>query len=296
MRIIYSAGNRIGANNQLLRFLENNECHEIKIAGYNNSTYSIKHVDWNLNSIHLTSIFYTDAIHSLRYEAKYIESILKDVADFNPDLIISDSEHIFGHIANEIDVPLWYCSPLNLIEAIRWPKNKPIYSYLFNQYKKHKLPKADKYLIYSPFCDILNTPTIKDNYIWIRPYYNIDSQINIDENSRRLKLNKILKYVKLNEYNFTDGNTTSVSDSFYNNKNIIISPNVKNIEALLNAIMIGKYNIGYNLGQIELMEMKAVEYIERICNKKYSKVEFNNNQHLQLHEFIEKFENNIVRP
>lgn len=291
MRIIYSAGNRIGANNQLARFLENNKNHKIKIAGYNNSTYSIRNVDWNLNSIHLTSIFYTDAIHSLRYESNNIESILKDVANFNPDLIISDSEHIFGHIANEISVPLWYCSPLNLIEGIHWPKSRPIYSYLFNQYKKHLLPKANKYLIYSPFCDILNTPIIKENYNWVRPYYSNDIKISIDENIRKPILNDILKYVKLNDYNFTDGNTDSISNSFYNNKNIIISPNIKNIEALLNSIFIERYNIGFNLGQVELMGAKSVDHINGICNRKFNQIEFNNEQHLQLHEWVDEYLN-----
>jgi len=223
MKIIYSVNNRIGSNNLLLRFLENLNGHEVKIAAYNNSSYSINTVDWLLNSIHRYNGLYIYQLHSTKYIAENIELILKDVAEFGPDLIISDSEHIFGYIANQFDIPLWYCSPLNLIEGVKWNKKIP-YSYLFNQYMSHKLPKADKYLIYSPFCDILNPPPIKENYNWVRPYYNESKSVSIDENNRVEYLNKILRYIDLGDYCFTDGNTDNISNSIYNNKKSLVTP------------------------------------------------------------------------
>ena|ERR1700748_2214177 len=287
MKIIYSAGNRIGANNILSQFLENNNEHEIKIAAYGISSYSIGLVDWFLDSIHIRE-FYNCPLYSIKYNLDHISSILSDVIEFGPELIISDSESLFGYIAHELGIKLWYCSPLNLINGVDWNKERLRYSYIFNQYKNIVFPKADKYLIYSPFCDILNSPKLNENYEWVRPYYNNSYNVIIEDNTRRVELNKILKYVKLNDYSFTDGCTDSISNLFYNSKKIIISPHVKNNEALINSVLIDKYKIGYNVGQIELMEMKAIEELNKICNKKYNDIEFNNTQHLQLHEYIEK--------
>jgi hypothetical protein len=291
MRIIYSAPNRIGANIQLSRFLKNLDSnHEIKIAAYNKSSYSIKHIDWLLDSIPLVDLEYKDELNSIRYNQYHIENLIKDVAEFNPDLIISDNEYLFGHIAHEVDVPLWYCSPLNLLNGIKWKNERLIYSYYFYRYKKYKFPKADKYLIYSPFCDIKKQPQIKETYEWVRPYYEDPIQYNIEEFERKEKFKDIIKYIKFkNDYSFTDGNTDSISDSLYNNKKIIISPNINNVEALINGVLVSEYNIGYNLGQIELMETLAVEEIENAYNKTYAEVELNNKQHLQLHEMIDEF-------
>lgn len=289
MRIIYSAGNRIGANGILARFLENNTEHEIKVAAYGVSSYSIKQVDWFLDAIHVRE-FYNCPLYSVKYNPDYISSILNEVIEFDPELIISDSESLFGYIAHEVGIKLWYSSPLNLINGIDWNKERLRYSYIINPYKNIIYPKADRYLIYSPFCDILNSPKLKEGYEWVRPYYNNSDNILIEENIRRGELDNILKYVKLNDYSFTDGCTDSISNLFYNSKKIIISPQVKNMESLINSILVDKYNIGYNVGQIELMGMKAVEELDKVCSRNYNDIEFNNQQHLQLHEYIEELE------
>jgi len=285
MNIIYSAGNRIGANNQLLRFLENTN-HNIKIAAYISSSYSIPHVDWILNAVHINNYPFVEDLESIRNNQNVVELLLNDVFKFKPNLIISDSEHILVYIAKRLEIPVWYCSPLNLIEAINW-KKPLIYDYLFNQYK-NKLPKADKYLIYSSFCDILNPPEIKENYTWIRPYYTEPTKVCIDENSRRIIFNNILRYIDLNDYSFTDGNTNSISNLFYHNKKIIISPNAKNLEALVNSVLIEQYKIGHNVGQIELMGNRAVDALEDFTYKECKNIELNNSNHLQLHEYIEE--------
>lgn len=295
MKIIYAASNRIGANIQLSRFLENNN-HEIKIAAYGKSSYDISHIDWNLNAVFVDGIIYRDSLTHKKYNQKSIENIFKDVIEYSPDLIISDNEYIFGFISNEINIPLWYCSPLNLIDGIVWDFERLIYSYYFFQYKTNKLPKADKYLIYSPFCDIKNPPIIKDKYNWVRPYYNeIDSNIIINEIQRKEIFNNILKYVKLNNDNiFTDGNTDNISDSIYSNKKILISPNIKNVESLVNSILVSKYNIGSNLGQVELLSMlNSIECIEKANGKTYNEIELNGQNHLQLHEWVEEYSYSI---
>jgi hypothetical protein len=273
-RIIYSAGNRIGSRLQLTRFIKHiDNDYELKIAGHIKSTYDIPHVDWLLNS---------------KVNDSNIENIIKDVIEFNPDLIISDNEYLFGRIANEINIPLWYCSPLNLIDGIEF-KGRSIYSYFYHEYKVHKLPQAEKYLIYSPFCDIKNEPKLKNGYEWVRPYFEESITLTVEEIERKKNLNKIFKYVKAqNDYTFTDGNTDIISDSFYNNKKIIVSPKIKNVESLVNAELIDRYGIGYNLGQVELMNMLAIEKIENAYNKKYNEILFNSEDNLQLHDKIEK--------
>lgn len=289
-RIIYSAGNRIGSELQLSRFLKNiNKDYELKIAGYVKSTYNITRVDWLLNSAHKRKIS-NEIFINTAYNSEVIENILKDVIEFGPDLIISDNEHIFGYIANEIEVPLWYCSPLNLIDGIDFG-NRSIYSYFYFKFgKRYKLPQAERYLIYSPFCDIKNSPKLKNGYEWVRPYYEDSLNYSIEEIERRSKFDKINRYIEYkDDYTFTDGHTDIISDSFYNNKKIIIVPSIDNVESLLNGELVDRYNIGYNLGQVELMEMLAIEQIEKTYNGKYNEIELNNKDNLQLHEMIDNF-------
>ncbi len=290
MKIIYAVGNRVSGAIRLSRFLKNiDNKHEIKIAGYSESTYLISHVEWILNSISLTKLAFKNSLYSAKYNQDYISNIIKDVIEFDPDLIISDDEYVFSLMANELNIPLWYCSPLNMIDGIKW-EEKHIYSYFFFHHKRYKFPKADEYLIYSPFCDIENPPKLKENYNWVRPYYENCSHYLIENIERKEKLDSIIKYVKLkDDYFFTDGNTDYISDAIYNNKKIIITPSINNVDSLINSVLVEKYNIGYNLGQIELMNMLAIEEIEKAYNKTYDEIVLNNEQYLQLHEKVEEY-------
>ena len=312
MKIIYSAGNRIGANTQLARFLDNidKKKHQIKTAAYLKSSYSISNIDWTLNAIHknipkdLIKIF---DIYSTRYNQDVINQLLNDVAVFNPDLIISDNEHIFAQISHEMNVPLWYCSPLLLSEGIDWDFRKKInYSYFVNLDLVNKFqifPSAEKCLIYSPFCDLKNKPEFRVSrdddwnpicrYDWVRPYfYKPNSNICIDEYSRFKSLHKILKHVDLNDYYFTDGNTNNISDAIYNKKKILISPSLNNKESLLNAILLDRYKIGVDVAQVELMNKFSIEEIENAMETKLNKIQLFNSKNLQLHEMIDELANN----
>lgn len=309
MKIIYSAGNRIGANTQLSRFIDNIDKtkHQVKTAAYLRSSYSLYTIDWILNAVHkntpkdLVKIF---DIHSTRYHQNIINQLLNDVTKFNPDLIICDNEHILAYIAQEMNIPLWYCSPMLLAEGINWHiKNKINYSFFINLDQNDKFqifPQAKKYLIYSPFCDLKIPPDLKISrdddwspiykYNWVRPYYNKPINIHINENKRLLELNKILKYIDLNEYYFTDGNTDSIADLIYNKKKIIISPSVKNKESLLNAILLDRYKIGVDIGQVELMDRFSFEEIENAKSFKLNPIKLTNSKTKQLHEMINDFE------
>lgn len=312
MKIIYSAGNRIGANTQLSRFLDNIDKtkHQVKTAAYLKSSYSINSIDWCLNSIHKKisyDITYLSNLDHVRYDQKIVNQLINDVADFNPDLIICDDEHILAHIANEMNIPLWYCSPMLLKEGIEWSFRKRInYSYFINIETVNKngiLPQANKYLIYSPFCDFKFKPELKSHrdddwnklckYDWVRPYYKKCDDISINENLRLIELNKTLKYINLKDWHITDGNTSSIADAIYSRKKIIITPSLKNNEALLNSILLEEYKVGVDIGQVELMDRFVLNEIENSMSVNLKQIQLNDNKNLQLHEMINDFEKSL---
>lgn len=312
MRIIYSAGNRIGANTQLARFLDNIDKtkHQVKTAAYLKSSYSISTINWILNAIHKNipqNLIHIHNLQSIRYNQNVISKLLNDVAEFNPNLIICDNEHILANIANEMNIPLWYCSPMLLSEGVDWTmRDKINYSYFINLDLNNKqvFPLAEKYLIYSPFCDLKNSPELKVyrdddwspiyKYNWVRPYYNKPVyNIDISEIARSLELNKILKYINLNDYYFTDGNTDSIADLIYSKKKIIVSPSLENKESLLNSIILDRYKIGVDVGQVELMNKFSLEEIENAKSFNLNKIKLTNSKTKQLHEMIDDFEKSI---
>jgi hypothetical protein len=313
VKIIYSAGNRIGANTQLARFLDNIDKtkYEVKTAAYLKSSYSLPAIDWNLNAIHKNipqNNIKLYSLDSIKYKTEIITQILNDVAEFNPDLIICDNEHIFSLIAKDMDVPLWYCSPMLLDEGVVWDSAKKIsYSYFVdfeNIYRLEVFPEADKYLIYSPFCDLKKHPELKSyrdddwteicKYNWVRPYYNkVNGSVFINETARLLELNKILKYIDLKEYYFTDGNTDNLADAIYSKKKIIVSPSLKNREAMLNSILLNKYKIGIDIGQVELMDRFCLDEIENAMSFNLKKIELKKSNAKQLHEIINEFEKSL---
>lgn len=307
MRIIYSAGNRIGANIQLSRFLDNIDKtkHEVKTAAYLKSSYSISNIDWNLNAVHKEDTNDPIKIYKLdseRYILDTMSLLFNDVCEFNPELIICDNEHILSYMAKEIDVPLWYCSPMLLMEAIEWNfGNKINYSYFIGLDSVDRppiFPEASKYLVYSAFGDLKNGPVLKkkydddfyeiNKYEWVKPYYKKEKSICIDEFNRSLKLNDILKRVDLKDYFFTDGNTDNLAHAIYNKKKILISPNLKNKESLLNSVLIDHYKIGVDLGQVELMNEFSVEEIENSLDKKLKDINLLQRNGKHLHEMIDE--------
>jgi len=181
VKIVYSTGNRIGGDIQLKRFLNYNE-HDIKIAAYLRSSGSLTHVDWTLDAlVHkhgkgvktaLNELFGHTGIPHIGLEEA--ASLMEDICDYDPDLIICDGEPIVANIAKSLDIKLWYCSPLHMLDGIQWERGQLRYFSLLDKTRKalSRLPKADKVFIYSPFGDIAFRPMLKAGYEWIRPYYH----------------------------------------------------------------------------------------------------------------------------
>lgn len=213
MKILYSAGDRVGANFQLIRFLAHNQ-HQIKIAAHVKSSESLSHVDWTLDALHHTltpkqildvnQLFGHSGVPRINLEQA--EILLAEVYDFNPDLIISDGEPILAHVAQSLSIRLWYCSPLHLLDGIRWDRGQLRYTSLLDATKKilDIFPPAEKTFIYSPIGDLQNSLPLKFGYEWLSPYRSqfidqrVEKKVNLAviPNQKRIsQLTKILNFL-----------------------------------------------------------------------------------------------------
>ena len=130
MKILYGAGNTSGANLQLSRFLQHSS-HEVKIAAYVRNHRYLDYINWSLDALQINNGYQQKKVNELfghtgvppisYYEAS---EMLDDLAEWNPDLVISDAELITAHIAETFEVPLWICSPLCLATGTEWDKSQ----------------------------------------------------------------------------------------------------------------------------------------------------------------------------
>ena len=312
MRILYGAGNRVGANSQLCRFLEAlNDKHTVKLAAYVRSSYSLPHIDWTLNALHHNPVAKKKSreIHALfgYHGAPLINfqgagTLLKEARAFEPDLVISDGCDVIAHIAKALNVRLWYCSPIHLLDGVQWEDSQLRYTAVLNKARSFllRLPEPEKKLVYSPFGDIRFRPALNTGYEWITPYYVpadaacTKSIAVVNDNERFSELSKILngssvsslfspfkeEFANLKTYLsthkkeyiaalnnsiavFSTGETSYIADAFYSKHNICVAPALNDLEALLNAILVREYSLGTDVHQVELMERFALDELEK---------------------------------
>jgi hypothetical protein len=295
MKIIYSAGNRIGAGIQAQRCVEalTKAGHQVLVAAYNYSFRYLEYIHWCLNAISNKSNSYRatgklfDHPGAPSVNIENTEYLIEDVSSFDPNLIISDGEPVIAHVADTLGIRLWYCSPLHLEDGLDWGYGeKKIFPLLENTRKMlQKLPKAEKKIIYSPFC-AWELP-IKCDFEMVTPYhsqlFNENAKNNlaiIIDSQREEELKKILVSTKRNvvcccpdktnnckddifssNTVFLLGDTSYLSDCLYSKKNIILAPSNNDVEALLNSTMIEKFGLGLNLAQVELAGKEAKNQI-----------------------------------
>jgi hypothetical protein len=341
MRILYSAGNRVGANSQLVRFLQHaGNKHEIKIAAYLKSSESVPHIDWTLDALHYNKPATANAgmFHLFGYRGVPFVNVdnarifLQEAEKFEPELFIVDGEPTAAHIAKKLRIKLWYCSPLHLLNGLEWEKGRLRYISRLTHLRSmlNSMPEPDAAFIYSPFGDIKFRPYIKPGFEWIQPYHiNVpeksakEENINIaiiNDTNRYSALTKILNSINSNfpislfspfteKYNnllaenigdkvkykdklthakwvFNTGETSYISDAFYNLKNICVSPTLTDPETLLNAILCKSYDIGADVAQVELSENFATEFIEKAFFKEPKKNYLSVQQKTLLHDRI----------
>src|SRR3990167_6151836 len=276
MRIVYSAGNRLGAAHQVFGFLEHTS-HDVRIAAFRRSGRLLHFTDWTL-----------DAIKS----DNNIERLQIDIQKYDPDLVVIDGEPVVATIARSLSIPIVYCSPLHILDGVPWERGQLAYSAQVEELRKTltDLPIGVTRFVYSPFGDIDGMPSLRDGFEWVRPYHfsvdrtpQVESILFVIEDDSRfenltkttlgLRLNleysreldfSYIENLKLAEWVFTTGETRHIADAIYSNKQICIFPNIKDPETIMNAILCSQFGVGFDAGQVELMGRFAQAEIEKI--------------------------------
>lgn len=326
MKILYAAGNRSASGLQFKRIKENLSEHEIKFAGFASSTQFVSDIDFLLDYFY--SDFY-DLVWNKIKSGKFnleMEEFCCSILEFSPDLIIVDDEPLLISLGNFLKIPVWNCSPINLMDGCNHQIDDLSYRYIFHLQKiDHKLrSKPERNLIYSPFY-FSNELKIKNGFEWIKPYSvktnnKEEKNLNIALFSQReKKIFEIFKYSKYEGCFFSNSklNTNKIAgfqindteyqtllsqsknvfcaaeasfliDALISESNIFVFPNLKDLETLINASILQGLNFGIDLGQIELMEKYGVDEINRLLNRNFHLNKFKEKNISYLHDLINK--------
>jgi len=327
MKILYAAGNRSSSGDQFKRIKEHISNHEIKLAAFSSAIQFVSTIDFVLD------YFYSFWHERFSYKrifqggplTKELEDYAARVVDFNPDLLIADQEPLTASVANLLQIPVWFCSPIHLVGGCNVRSKDIFYKEQSNNLRLefNYWPKADRIFIYSPFSRIKNIP-INKGFEWIEPYSEIKKSKNKDLDfaffsqrereiysifnaskfegpffsNSKFSSSKIPWYSVLDlEYNsliqhsknvFCAGETGVITDALNNNSNIIICPNLNDVETTINAVFVKNAKIGRELGQIELMENFAVDELNNCLNEEFSYKMRSAHKQPYLHEIINK--------
>lgn len=266
MKILLCANNFTGSNIMLSRFVQHLSGHEIKIAAYYKNNKYLKTIDWCLDpfTVFFKKNYFLEkfGIYGPVIDFNLGDLIIDDLLDWKPDLIINDCEFITATIAKVLDIPIWYCSPLLQITGL-FHDRLVINTINDFEFKRafEKFPKGEEYFIYSPLCDISIKPLLKQNYTWIRPYYELPNEFTTEDISLQ-DIQRIASSL------VTTGETSFVADCLYNNKDFLISPNHNDIEQNLNARLFNWYGIAGNIGRS--FNMNFIKTRVEKFNKSYS--------------------------
>jgi len=249
MRILFGAGDFPGSNIMVSRFIQNAPDHEIRVAAFYRNHKYLHSIDWCLDALR-----YTKVGDSNYFKEKHGQSgpyvnhemanlIIDDLLEWQPELVISDCEYFTAMVAKALEIPLWYCSPMLQMTGIEHDR-KEINTKIFDTIKLYinSLPQGERYLIYSPLCDIICRPFLKRGFEWIRPYSVIGSEttsIELPIIQRVLPKNAVL----------TTGETSFISDCLYTGRSIFITPDPRDVEPVLNAQLMEWYGVAKNLGR-----------------------------------------------
>lgn len=307
MKIIYAAGPRKSSNTQLARIVPQLSLyHTLKTANYYPCSFP---TDWDLSQVRLKKRYYQQDAYRI--------FLVDEIEKFEPDLIISDFDFIIPKIAISLKIPFWLCSPLYILDGVRWGRHSLKYLFSINairKYSKTYLDEAQRVLIYSPFGNLSQQPPTREGYEWITPYHlpvnNIvasnKTMAVIGNQERAPSLTPLLKNfvqetdIHLNpgsddanylhslqncSRGFTTGETGHLSDLFFSGKSIYLSPSVNDLETTTNASALGALGVGYDVAQIELQELYAELELKKILDKD-TKEYFLQNNEVYLHQLL----------
>jgi len=272
VKILFGAGNFIGSNIMLSRFLEKTKEHDIRIISYYRNHKYLHHIDWCLDAIYNSRNKQNNNYFKLKYDMispgvnHYLaDLIINEITEWEPDLVISDCELFTALVAKILKIQLWYCSPILQFIGINY-ECKKIYN---NKIKNLSLlPKGDKYLVYSPLCDISSRPILKEGFEWVKPYYKLPEEFTTEN----IKIQDLQRLIPKNSL-VTSGETSFVADCLYTGNPLFISPNPLEPEQVINAKLMEWYCSAINIGrsmnmnfiknQIEKMKSKPVLSIQK---------------------------------
>lgn len=259
MKILLSSGNYSGSNIMLSRWLKHLTGHDIRTFAYYRNSQFLNCVDYILDPLFDNieyCVFSSFGIKGPKVNKKIAELIITDISEWCPDLIISDCEMISALLAKLLDIPLWYCSPI--LQLSGWEHDFGEIS-LYSSYP-FKFPKANKYCIYSPICDVENRPTLKNGFEWVRPYTEDPELLNISAD-----LSFVQKALK--DEVITTGETSFVADCIYSEWPFFIYPDPKDMEQMINARICSHRKIATNLGRQSNISLLK-ESVEKVCQPK----------------------------
>jgi hypothetical protein len=177
LKILYSAGNRIGSYYQLKRFLQSiqHKNYNIKIAAFKKSLGDLD-ADYMLDSL----LNFTNP-EEISFNGNYTY-YSNEIKRFAPDLIISDFEIYTSTIALELNIKLWQFSPINFYYAMNndVKYNLGIHKNYFhlldsspkrNGYILNLLNNSNRRFVLSHICDSQYNNIISNNYEWARPSF-----------------------------------------------------------------------------------------------------------------------------
>jgi hypothetical protein len=249
MKILFGAGNFIGSNIMLSRFLHHAQEHEVRIAAhYRNSRY-LQSIDWCLDAlaVRCEKNYFKDkyGVAGPPVDHFLADMIINDLLEWGPELVISDCEFFTAMVAKVLEVPLWYCSPMLQITGMEHEK-KELTTKIMDHMKVYleSLPRGDAYLVYSPLCDISARPILKRGFEWVRPYSIVPKECTTED----IGISNLHRLIPVGSL-VTTGETSFVSDCLYTGKPLYISPNPSEIEQVLNAQLLQWYGVATNIGR-----------------------------------------------
>lgn len=188
------------------------------MAGFTKSLNN-EQADWNLDAL----LPFANQVKLFSLNDNYYQYI-DDIKDFSPDLIISDLEIYTSLAALELHIPLWQVSPILLYYGLQENRHKLNAHYSFPilkdqaryNYINSIIKNADKRLIPSHLGDMIDAPSLKDNFEWVRPSFEPPG-------------------------NYCDGTAISLADFYFNNITPEFKINYDDEEVLINYHLHQKY-------------------------------------------------------
>jgi len=268
-KILYAAGDRPSSKFNLIKFKQYCSRPGIQLIVSSYSSLG-EEADYNLDIL-LDCLsgrcLYNTKSHSYQKYANWIK-------ENSPNLIISDLEFFTSFAAIEFQIPCWQVSPLLLYYAL--PKKikdcfkiHRDYKSLFNtqngnkSYINYIINNSDRRMILSHFCDSPLFSDISQGYEWVRPDYDLLDEVEKNGYLIDAEINtKNLNIVRGSGYDFyngkfenytkyvSDGKTVFLADAFYNQKQVIMSPNYGDMECLLNYKIYEYYGFCKNVNNL----------------------------------------------